>query len=118
MTDDRCETLKLQDADVFLYRGIKWMLGREEVATGDRMVVRHLTGNQDDVAIVLVNGRKRARRIVTHMVFGVPASPVLSTSASFQESFAELPNDREKQLLAIYSRFSSDGALNSPPQRM
>ena len=103
MTENGAEMLKFPDGEVSLYRNTKWMDGAKEVAVGDHMTVRYITGNEDDVVVLNAAGKQTVKRLVTHMVVQTPSPGVVA--CTYPQSFDELPDDTQERLLAIYRLF-------------
>ena len=105
MSNQPDETLKLADGTVSLYRKVKFMQGATEVAVADHMIVQHVTGNEDDVVVLTENGNPTVKRLVPQLEISVPPPAVGGSSSRGGFSFAALPADEEKRLLAIYKMF-------------
>jgi hypothetical protein len=84
-----------------IYRNVKV----NGVPAGDRMIVKYVIGNEDDVVVFKGRDKPTMRRVATQMGIQMPSSPTSSSSFSSGPSFTELPADEEKRLLAIYNRF-------------
>lgn len=109
MADKPPEKLTLADGTVLLYRDTKFMVGTQEVGSGDHMIVQHHTGNEEDVVVVKIDGKDRVKRVVRQMQIQSPSSPALDSRVTFGSSLADLDEKTEKRLLAIYKMFSNTG---------
>lgn len=107
MANQPDETLKLADGTVSLYRKVKFMQGATEVAVADHMIVQHVTGNEDDVVVLTENGKPTVKRLVAQLEISVPPPAVGGSSSRGGFSFAPLPAEEEKRLLAIYKMFKA-----------
>jgi hypothetical protein len=92
MTEDQpCETVRIGYDDVILCRGLSW----PGVPFADRMTVQDIrTSEQRDVVIFLAS---EGRIIQGVMVFG-------SWTVETDNVLADLPEEEQKRLLAIYDR--------------
>lgn len=91
------ETLELSDATLTLWRGCKFMYGTQQTASGDHMLVKHkMPGYEEDVVVIQEGGKQRVKRVVHHIEF---------PSGRGSYSFADLSEESEKRLLAIYKMF-------------
>lgn len=92
------ETINLTGGTASLDRNVRY--GEQEA---DHMIVQNLmTGHQDDVVVLKQAGELKVRRVVTHIDF---------KNGSTSVSFAELPQEDEKRLLATYHLFSQKVGL-------
>jgi hypothetical protein len=105
MTDKAPEKLTLSDGTVLLYRDTKFMVGMQEVGSGDHMIIEHNLGNQEDVVVLKIDGKNKVKRVVRQMQVRSPSSPALDSTVTFGSSFADLDAQAEKRLLAIYNMF-------------
>ena len=108
MTDELAEKLTLADATVSLYRDIKFMNGTKEIGGGDRMVVRYLTANEEDVVIVHEGAEPQIKRLVPQVEITTSSLTVPATSRG-GFSLAAVDAETEKRLLAIYKMFPAGG---------
>jgi hypothetical protein len=106
MEDKPPEKLNLADGTVTLWRDTQFMVGGQEVGKGDHMIVQNLTGNEEDVVIVKIDGKNRVKRVVRQMQVQSPSSPALDSTVTFGSVLADLDAETEKRLLALYKMFS------------
>lgn len=97
------ETRKFPLAEATLYLG-EHLNDDGTAFPADRMVVQHVTGNQDDVLIFKRGGKHRVGRVKLSMDIG-STTPAVPASVTFEHSVEEIPSDDEKNLLAIYDEF-------------
>ncbi len=87
------------------------MHGAQEIGTGDHMIVEdRQIGNTEDVVVVKVDGEPRVKRVVQQMNIQMPSSPILDSTVTFGNSLAEVGEEAEKRLLAIYKMFPATTA--------
>jgi len=89
-------------ADAELYVGVT-LKGTTELSA-DRLVVRHFTGNEDDVLIFKRDGKRHIGQIRRTMGIRSPTRAV-EAAATIYEHVEELDEDDRKRLLAIYDKF-------------
>ena len=106
MADQPAETLKLVDGTVSLYRNVKFMHGAQELGAGDHMIVQHVTGSEEDVVVIREGRKPRVKRVVQHLEIQT-SSPAVPATTTVSRSLADLDEDTEKRLLAIYKMFPS-----------
>jgi hypothetical protein len=107
MTDSQqnsSETRSFTDANASLRTGVEATLGTGTTVKADRLEVQEFTGNQVEVLVYQLDGKRRIERIRLgmHLQSSSPVFPVTPTGYQFLEA---LEPDEEKRLLDIYDKF-------------
>jgi hypothetical protein len=98
------EQLQLDDGFATLSRGMEFTPPLKDLATGDRLVVRHNTGEEEDFIIVQEGGKKKVKRVVQHLEIKTGS---VSSSSRVTHSLADVDADTEKRALDIYTKFAA-----------
>lgn len=69
---------------------------------GDRMIVDHFKGNEEDVVIFTRNGERRVARIGQRLELTAGSSPAIPVSTCGVQSLEPVTDDDAERLLAIY----------------
>jgi hypothetical protein len=95
------QKLRFGNSEVSLRRGVEFKAGSKTLAVGDHMHVHYLMGNSNDVAIFKEDGTLIAKRLWPKMVFADHTN-----QCSIENCFVDIPAEEQKQLLAVYNKFS------------
>jgi len=91
--------LTLSNGTVSLYKHVQFKDGEKLVCTADRMVVEHLTGNEEHVVILREKGTLIVKRLVLQIEVG-------SGGRGGGASFADLGEEAVERYLALYAQVS------------
>lgn len=92
------ETLRFGNDVVTLYLGTAMV----NQSSGDRMFVQHYTGQEEEVVIFLLGNDRKVARVVQTIDF-IDTQVTVHIDSGLP-TLAQLPEEDEKRLLAIYDR--------------
>jgi hypothetical protein len=108
VTDQSPEQRELTDGtgSVLLFRNVKFKHGAKELGTGDRMLLKYRTGEQEDVVVIREGGSPKVKRAMSQLEIqaGTAATNAMSSGGYTLE---DVDTADEKRLMAAYSMFSS-----------
>jgi hypothetical protein len=101
------ETLDIGHDHVELYVGGSVVNG----ASGDRMIVRHFSGQEEEVVIFLYDTRRKVTRITLQMEINSSTAAV-EAAVGYREKLEDVPEGDRQRLFAIYDRLTK---ISYPP---
>ncbi len=93
-------TARCAEAEAKLFRRAKRFNDGQKEMSCDQIIVQHFTGNEENVGIFEIGGKRRVGRV--RLLMGLRSGSV--ATANLSEAVEVLDADDEKRLLTIYDQ--------------